>query len=254
MWPRPTWELIWEVAKTDFTLRFRATRLGYLWSVIKPLATFLIINAMFSHIFRRGTPDYALQLLLGIIVWSYFTEGTRLGGAAFTSKAKLLTRVPLPKLAFLLAAIVHAALAFGLNLIVLGLFFAAQAHVPSAAALAVIAAVAVLTTLTIFGASLALAPLQVRLRDTEHVWNLILHLGFFAAPIIYPLSIIPEHYQTLLWLNPMAHLIHVAKQAATQDLLPSLSVSGLLIATSAAWLAGGALIFYRLRHNLIEKL
>ena len=222
MWQRHQFELIWEIARTDFKLRYSATRIGYLWAVLKPLATFLIINFVFSNVFR-GVEHYPLQLLTGIILWSYFSEGTRASMTSLSSKAALLQRVPIPYLALLLSQLIHVVLIALINAVILVGFFIYYGVTPSALAVSVTAAFYGVTTILILGFGLLTAPVFVHYRDISQLWDIALRLGFYTAPIMYPLSVVLEHLQRLLGLNPISYIIHNVKEALVVDQVLSLT-------------------------------
>ena len=253
MWSRHLWELIWELARTDFKLRYSGAKAGYLWAVLKPIATFLIINFVFSNVFR-SVDNYPLQLLTGIIMWSFFTEGTRAGMTALSSKSALLLRVPLPLMALLMAQLLHVAIIALINIVILGGFFLFYGVTPSLAALIVLAVFYLITAILILGFSLIAAPAFVHYRDVGQIWDIALRLGFYAAPIMYPLSVVPERFQRLLWINPMSYVIHNAKEALIAGyMLPASHLAIVLLVVIAAALACG-LVFQHTSRNLTDHL
>lgn len=208
--------LIWTLAKTDFTLRYHGSMLGYLWAILKPLLLFLILNFVFSSIFNprsQGNEFYALQLLLGIVMFTFFSEGTISGTTSLLAKAQLVTKIFVPRWTIIVASTLNSLMVFVMNLIVVVVFFAYKHVVPSVAALAIFVLSCVLTYLLLLAFSLVAAPLYVRYRDVLMIWEVILNALFYATPIIYHLQMMPEYIQRILLVNPMAFIIHFNKEA-----------------------------------------
>ena len=209
-------ELVWTLAKTDFKLRYHGSALGYVWAILKPLLMFAILNFVFSSIFNpRGTgvEHYSLQLLVGIMLFNFFSEGTSAGMASLISKSQLVTKIYVPRWTIILASTINAALIFIMNLAVIIFFFAYKQFIPSFGAILMFLLFSVLTYFIILTFSLFTAPLYVKFRDLSMIWEVIVTALFYASPIIYPLQMLPEYIQKVLLINPMAFIIHFTKES-----------------------------------------
>ena len=196
---------------TDFKLRYQGSVLGYLWAILKPLFIFLVLNFVFTNLFQGAAKNYSLQLLTGIILWLFFAEGTTMGMQSLLSKAHLITKVYIPKYIIVVASTFNVLISFCLNLVILAVFFAYYGVTPSLSAVAHFVFYIILIYFLILGFSFFLSTLFLRLRDLNQIWEVLLNAGFYAAPIIYPLTIIPEKYHKILFLNPMSFLIQYPK-------------------------------------------
>ena len=205
-------DLAGQLIRADFKLRYQGSRLGYLWALLGPLASFLVLFVVFSHIFTRAIPHYPLHLFSGLVLWNFFAEGTQVGLQALVSKTQLLSRVALSQRLVVIAATGQALITFGFTSSILAIFFwllAVPITLPSVIAYGLFA---VAVYLIIIGVSLLLAPLQVRYRDIGHIWSVLLRVGFFASPIIYAVTSLPPLYQRWLWLNPVGYSIYHLRQ------------------------------------------
>ncbi|TSC72665.1 MAG: ABC-2 type transport system permease protein [Parcubacteria group bacterium Gr01-1014_38] len=227
-----TWELIWTLAKTDWKVRYSGSRLGYLWAVLKPLLIFATLYTVFSIPFGRGVPMYAAELLIGILFWNYFAEGTSTGMQSLFAKGHILTKVPVSLWTIAAASTLQVTLTFLLNLLVIIPFVAAQPIILRLSGLLLFLGSCVLTAMLILAISLFLAPLFVRYRDLKQLWEVLLTLGFFVTPIIYPPNMTPERLRHVLSFNPMALLIQSARsgilQPSDMSLLPLLTAAGMI--------------------------
>lgn len=213
-------ELVWMLAKTDFKLRYHGSVLGYLWALLKPLFMFAVLNFVFSSLFALrgiGGEHYALQLLVAIVLFNFFSEGTSAGLNSLVAKSQLVTKIYVPRWTIILAATLNAAMIFCMNLIIIVLFFVWQGFLPSAGAIASFIFFALATYLLIITFSFLIAPLYVRFRDLAMIWEVLVPLLFYATPVFYPLQLLPASIQQLLLVNPMAFIVHFAKEALANN-------------------------------------
>jgi len=209
-------ELIWVLAKTDFKLRYHASVLGYLWALLKPLLTFAVLNFVFSSAFspRGGHPGaYSLQLIVSLMLYYFFSEGTSHGMASLLSKAQLVTKIYVPRWIIIIASTANSVLIFLMNLIVIVIFFAIKGFMPSWSAIAMFFAFSVFTYIVILSFALITAPLYVKFRDFMMIWEVALMIIMYSSPIIFPISALPAKYHSIILLNPIAFIIHFNKEA-----------------------------------------
>lgn len=195
----------------DFKLRYQGSALGYLWSLLKPLMLFAILYVVFVHFLRFGAdqPHFAVSLLLGIVLWNYFVEVTMGGLAAIVSQGDLLRKISFPRYVLVVAGSFSALINLALNLLVV-VFFMALNGVD----FRWMGLLAIFPIIELFMFSLALAfllsALYVRFKDINYIWEVVLQAGFYATPILYPISMVvaisPVAAKALL-LNPIAQII-----------------------------------------------
>ncbi|MBI3120192.1 MAG: ABC transporter permease [Candidatus Kerfeldbacteria bacterium] len=216
-------ELIWALAKTDFTLRYQGSVLGYVWAILKPLFIFTILNFVFSSIFNprnQGIEFYSLQLLVGILLYNFFAEGTGAGMNSLLAKSQLVTKIYVPRWTIIVAATVNAALVFLMNLLIIIIFFVINGLTPSLGGVLAFFAFVVFLYVLILSFGLATAALQVRFRDLSMIWEVIVLVLFYATPIIYPLSMMPASNQQAILASPLAFIVHFSKEGLVNDHLP----------------------------------
>lgn len=207
-----------EMVVTDFKVRYQGSALGYLWSLLKPLFMFAIIYVVFTNVFLLGkdVPHYPVYLLLGIVLWTFFTEATSIGLNSIVSSGDIIRKISIPRYLIVVASSVSALINLGLNLIVvlvLALFNGVEFRWEWLLLLALILEVFALAQATAF----FLAALQVRFRDTGYIWEVFLQAGFYATPIIYPMTLVPAQFQSLVLINPMAQVIQDARYLFVWD-------------------------------------
>lgn len=209
-------ELVWMLAKTDFKLRYHGSVLGYLWALLKPLLTFAILNFVFSSMFNpRGTgiSTYSLELLVALMMFYFFSEGTSAGMSSLLSKSQLVTKIYVPRWTIILASTINATLIYLMNLLVIALFFAIKGFMPSLASIVMFLLFSIFIYIIVLSFALITAPLYVKFRDLSMIWEVLLMIIMYASPIIYPLTMLPAQYHTILLLNPLAFIIHFTKES-----------------------------------------
>ncbi|PID52804.1 MAG: hypothetical protein CR972_00100 [Candidatus Moraniibacteriota bacterium] len=210
-------ELIWMLAKTDFKLRYQGSILGYVWALLKPLLTFAVLNFVFSSIFNPrnagGVETYSLELLVGLMMFYFFSEGTSAGLNSLVSKAQLVTKIYVPRWTIIIASTINAALVFLTNLIVIVFFFVLKGFMPSVYAIALFLLFSFFIYILILSFSLIAAPLFVKFRDLSMIWDVVLMIVMYASPIIYPLAMLPVTYHQFILLNPLAFIVHFTKES-----------------------------------------
>lgn len=219
-------ELIFRLARTDFKLRYHGSVLGYIWAILKPLLLFTVLNFVFSSVFNfknSGMPLYSLELLTALLLFQFFSEGTNAGMNALLSKAQLVTKIYVPRWTLVVSSTINSLFVFGMNLIVLVLFFIIYDKMPSIASIVMFFVYIVFLYIIILSFSFLTAPLFLRFRDLSMVWEVLLSVLMYAAPIVYPLSMMPENIQRILLINPVGFIIHFAKQGLIANHFASLS-------------------------------
>jgi len=206
--------LLRELVRTDFKLRYQGSALGYLWSLLRPLALFVILYLVFAKIFKAGAaiPHYPVYLLLGIVLWNYFTEVTTGAVAAIVGKGDLLRKINFPKYVIILAGSFSALINLALNFIIIGVFMVIN-HVHLAMSALLILPLIVELFILALGVAFFLSALFVRFRDISYIWDVIMQAAFYATPILYSLTIVPHRFAKFLILNPMAQIIQDARHA-----------------------------------------
>lgn len=248
------WEIIWQMAKTDLKLRYNGSVLGFMWSLLKPLSLFVVLNTVFTYLFKSATPFYSLQLFVGLAMWNFFVEGTSAGISSLVNRAGLLTKQPVPKWAVILSSSLTGFMSFGFQLAILAIFFVIKQVSPSLSALALFFLVIILEYGLIIGIDLILSPLYVRLRDVSQIWEVVLIAGFYLVPVIYPLSLVPESMQRIIMLDPLARLIEISKQSLIFHTFPN---PGYLASTVGMVVLVGVIalsVSFRLSRKLTERL
>lgn len=214
--------LLSELVRTDFKLRYQGSTLGYAWSLLRPLFLFAILYVVFVKFLKLGVdiPHFPVYLLLGIVLWNFFTEMTSQSLGSIVGRSDLIRKVRIPRWIIVLSSSVSALINLFLNLLVVLLFMVFSG---ADVAASVVWFPFILGEVYVFalGVSLFLAAVFVKYRDTTHIWDVIMQAMFYVTPILYPLTKVASvGLQQLLLTNPMAQAIQDARNILiTRDTL-----------------------------------
>jgi ABC-2 type transport system permease protein len=208
---RRFFDLLWLMSVTEFRRTYFGTVLGYLWSLIRPLALFGILLFVFSHILRVGSqlPFYPVLLLLGIVQFTFFQEATGNAVTSVVAQEGVVRKTQFPRLVIPLSVALTAFFNFCLNLVVVLVFVLAWGVEPK---LTWFLYPVALTAILVFtcAVSLILSALYVRFRDVAIIWVVGAQVLFYGTPILYPLgetglhsSTIDPSIEKLLMINPL---------------------------------------------------
>jgi len=242
--------LIWRLTINDLKVKYNNTVLGFIWSLLNPILTMVVLYVIFIN-FRHLEQNYALYLLTGIITYRFFTQGTNTTMNTIQSKASIISNYAIPRQIFVLEKALSAFISFFLEFLVLIPLVMIVSGILSWYAI-LFPLIHIIYLLLIFGIGLILAAVYPYFRDIGEIWGVVTQLGFFACPIIYPISMIPESILPYYMLNPLAQLIIIYRQIIIYGELPGLFEIGYVVLVGVALLIIGTLVFNRLQKRFIE--
>ena len=215
--------LVRELALTQFKLKYTGSVLGYLWSLMKPLMMFAVLYAVFARALKLGSssPHYTLQLLVGIVFWSFFAETVGAGVGVVVGNSGLLKKASFPRLVLVLASSVTSAMTFLINFALILIIAVPLKQMEIGwRTLMVIPLILELYAL-ILGLSLLLSSLFVVYRDLGHIWEISAQALFYGSAILFSLA--PAFLgkkASWLALNPIAQIVEDVRHAAVTARVP----------------------------------
>jgi len=245
--------LVWTLVRTDFKTRYHGTVGGFVWALLKPLTMFVVLMGVFSFVFA-GTPQYKLDLIIGLFLYEFFQEGTKTGLLSLRAKGYLLTKARFPSWIVVVTSASNAVVTLALFSVVLLAFLVLTGRSPAPLAIALYVLYQLHFVVIVAGFSLAASVLFMRFRDLNQVWEVVTHAGFFIAPIIYPLTILPERLHWYLYVWPPTPIILFSRSVLVDGRVPSPLAHALLFAEAGFILAAGVLIYRARAPRVAEEL
>ena len=204
--------LLWLTSRQQYRLQYRTSLLGHVWAILRPLALFGVLYFVFTQILRfgLGIEEYALMVLLGIMLFMFFQDGTGTALGALVQNEPVVRKMHFPRIVVPLSVVFSTGMTAAVNLLVTLGFVAVFGQGVLWTWLLVPIAFLALGVLTA-GVALLLSTLFVRIRDVGQIWAVIARALFYASPILYPLERVPAQFQEIVALNPLAPIITQAR-------------------------------------------
>lgn len=252
--------LVGRLAVREVSARFKGSVLGFGWAVLTPLLTAAVFTFVFSGVFqmrwtgRSGSPyDFALMLLVGMLVHGLFAEAINRAPNLIVQNASYVTKVVFPleilPLVVVLASLVNAGIT---ALIVLAGNLAINGVVHWTAIFFPL----VLAPYLIFVTALVMliGACGVFLRDLSQIVALLITVSLFLTPVFYPLDAVPAQFQILMRLNPLTSVVETSRSVLLLGVMPNFGSMALYAACALASLAAAFWVFRRLRGGFADVL
>ena len=181
------WDLLMLLVQRDIKLKYRRSFLGYIWSVLNPLLSMVVMVIVFSTMFKRKIPNFPVYLICGNILFSFMREATTKSMTSVIENASLLKKTYVPKYIFTLSKVTSSMVNFVLSLGAL-IIVMIVTKVPFRFQNLLI--IIPITELYVFcvGLGMLLAALTVFFRDIRNIWGVVTLAWMYLTPIFYSLA------------------------------------------------------------------
>jgi ABC-type polysaccharide/polyol phosphate export permease len=254
--------LIGTLVLRELRARYRGSFLGFLWSFLNPLLLMLVYALVFSVYMRVPMEGYAVFLFTGLLPWLWFSSSLGHAAGVIVGSGALVKRILFPAEVLPVVSVLSNMINMLLSLPLLFVFLLASGIRPGPV-LAFLPLLLLLQLLLTTGLALALAALNVHLRDVEQILTNALTLLFFLSPILYPVSTVPGlvrigealalPLRPLYFLNPVAGLVQSYQNIFFFNRQPHWIHLGMVSVCAVAALLAGWWVFDRLRDSLAEE-
>jgi lipopolysaccharide transport system permease protein len=238
-------ELLYFFVWRDIKVRYKQTAIGAAWAVLQPFMTMVVFSLFFGRLAKipaNGLP-YPVFYYCALLPWTYFAGALQNATNVVVEQQRVITKIYFPRVVLPISAVLGGLVDFAVSFGVLLALMAYYRITPTVATLW-LPVFLLLAILTALGMGLWLSALNAFYRDVRYVVPFLVQFWMFASPVAYPSSLVPQRWQWLYGLNPMAGVIEGFRWALTGQGLPP----GPIMAASATgvivMLVSG-LIYYR---------
>jgi lipopolysaccharide transport system permease protein len=222
--------------------------------VMNPVFTMVVFTIFFGNFAKipSGGVPYPIFSYAGLLPWTLFATALNQSSNSLVGNTNLFTKIYFPRLTLPLSAVITAVVDYLVALTVLFGLMAWYGIWPSWNAIFVVPAMLLVALVAALGAGLWLSALNVRYRDVQFLLPFVVQLWFFATPVVYPTSIIPHKWRTILALNPMSGVVTEIRHAMIG--LPGASIRVIVLSSVAAvvMLASGLIHFRRMERTFAD--
>jgi ABC-type polysaccharide/polyol phosphate export permease len=245
-------EIVLTLAERDIRAAYKEATLGVAWALLSPVATLVVMTLVFSRVklFHVGSVPYVLFAYVGILSWQFFASAVASGSSSLLANKGLLSKVHFPRECFPLSQVVEAAVNTGFALTVLAILYALHHFAPRVQALWIPLILPVELAFTV-GVVLATSALLVHVRDLTQVVPIVMQIGMFASPVVWPLSRVPAAWRPLYgFADPVAPVIDSIRRTMLMGQSPDWGLLGIGALGALVVLVGGYAVFKRLEADL----
>jgi len=238
-------DLIWMLVVRDLKVRYRRSVIGFLWTMLQPLLTMIVLTAVFSSLFRFNIKNFPVYALSGIMFWNFFSQSITVSMNSLKSHAYILQKVPVPLAIFPITTVISGVINLLFTLLPLFAILLFTGH-PIGPSMLFLPVAILVTAFFTLGAGLLLSPLAVFFSDVVELVGVVLTMLYFLTPIFYPLSIVAG--RSWFWVvrfNPIRSILEVFRDPIYLHKIPPLDHFSSALAVTAAILVLGAVVFHR---------
>ena len=227
-------DLYKQFVKTIFKMRYKGSLLGFFWVLLKPFFMFIILYVVFSAVSGQvgnlTSRQYAVYLLSGLVIYTFFNEGITWGMGSIMERADLILKINFKRDIVVISALTMSLINFGINLLIIAVIGTVLDIQFSVIGVSYILLIGLVMFLAMYGIAFFTSIWMVYIRDLTHITELGLQLMFYASAVFFPIEMIPERYRFIAEYNPIAIYIQSVREALTYQNIVNLDfVLGSLI-------------------------
>jgi ABC-2 type transport system permease protein len=258
------------LVRRDLAVKYQASVLGYLWSLIEPLMMGAIYWFVFDFLYGErsgppgGGPPYIVYLMSGIFAYMWVNGVLSETTGSLTGQKNLITTMNVPREVFPIGRVMARLVEFAAGMpILLAIVLLMNATHPADQqagfgwSLLAIPLAVLLQVVFLIGVGLLLSSINVMLRDVERFMRLVQRLVFYGSPIIYPYQLVADKLGDWVWiynLNPLVGILELFHAAWYPQIFPSAGLLAMTAAVAVVTFIGGWLVFRRLEPSVLKEL
>jgi len=239
-------DLFWFLTYKAIRTRYAQSALGIGWAIIQPVMTMVVFTLIFGKMVKVSTDGapYAIFSFVALVPWTYFQEALSESVQTLISEQNMIRKIYFPRLILPISLVLARLLDLGISMLILVVLLAVYRQIPKIGVL-MIPPLCLTTMFTATGAGLFLGAMAVQYRDISYGMGFFVRLLMYAAPVVYPASLVPAQFRLWYGLNPLVGVIEGFRSAllGTIPMPWDLIVPGMV--TSIVLLITGTMYFRR---------
>ena len=245
-------ELLKTNVKKEIRVKYKGSVLGVLWSFLNPLLMVAVYAIVFPYLMRTTQENYLIFLITGIIPWIFFTTVVTSGCNCVWINGGIIKKVYFPREILPISVVLSALVNFLISCIII-LIFVIFGGIGVSVQILWLPVIAIIQSALSLGLLFILSAINVYIKDIEYIVQFIMNLLFYATPIVYDVTMIPERFRWILYLNPMAHFLDAYRAIFYSKTMPDLKSLGIIGLISFLVLIIGYKIFKKLEKGFAEE-
>ena len=245
-------ELLKTNVQKEIRGKYKGSILGVFWSFLNPLLMVAVYAIVFPYLMRMQMDNYLVFLITGVIPWVFFTNVVTTGCNCVWINGGIIKKVYFPREILPISVVIAGLINFLISCVII-LLFVIFGGVGLSINLVWLPLIALIQSALSLGLLFILSAINVYVRDVEYLVQFIVNLAFYATPIIYNVSMFPDKFRWVLYLNPMAHIVDAYRNIFYYKTMPDLTSLGLIGLVSFLVLVFGFSVFKKLEKGFAEE-
>ncbi len=246
-------ELLKTSVKKEVRGKYKNSFLGVIWSFLNPLLQIAVYAIVFPLILKNNQENYVIFLCCGLIPWTFFATSINRSAFSFIENGNILKKVYFPREIIPISVVTSEAINFLIStIIIIGFVICGGLGITKYVVFYPL--VLIVQYFVVLSISMVLASICVYLRDLQHFIGVALQLLFYAAPIVYSPSTIPEKFQWILKFNPMTYIINAYRDIFYNQTMIELKSLLIVFILEIVGCILGYIIFNKLQKGFAEQL
>lgn len=245
-------QLLLSLVVRDLKVKYQRSALGLLWTLLNPLLMVLVFVAVFTSVLRIRVDGFWAFLLSGVFAWQFVSTALNRATTILRGHAALRRSVAFPSVIVIISSLLALLVEFLIEIVIVMIAIFVFYHHAVPLSVVLLPLLILLQFMMAAGMVFALSVISVMFYDVEHAMPAIMRLLFFVTPIMYPVSMIPEHLRGYFYLNPFVGLLELFHITLYEGTWPSWQLLGAVSAASVAIFLIGFWIFQKFEEICVE--
>ena len=246
-------ELLKTNIKKEVRGKYKGSWLGIIWTFLNPLLMLAVYAFVFPYILRVPVENYTIFMIVALIPWNFFTMAVTTGTSCITANGEILKKVYFPREIIPISITVSQLINFLITCIIMFIFIIFSG-VGFSIHFLMFPLIILIQFILILGINFILSAVTVFVNDIAHFVQVAMTLGFYATPIVYLSSMLPEKFQWVMHINPMAIIVEAYRSILFYHEWPDMKWLLIWTVISVLILIFGYLIFKKLEKSFVEEL
>jgi ABC-2 type transport system permease protein/lipopolysaccharide transport system permease protein len=249
-------EVAQNFVKTSLGVRYRRSLLGYLWSVLSPLAKYAIMGVIFEVIGRFAMPNYYGFMFIGSVFFGFVSTVVTQSTLAFISNEHYIKKIYVPKLIYIVNVVLNETVNFVLVLIAIVMLLLAMGQLTVGLSWLFLPIALIITVVGLVGIGTLVAIATIYFRDIQHLSDILFQALFFATPIFYPLSALSKDpvFYAMATANPLLYLVNLFRMPLVDNRFPDLASLLISLTISLVLAVSGLFVLKAFNNRIVFKL
>ncbi|WP_090843069.1 ABC transporter permease [Alkalicoccus daliensis] len=246
-------DLIVYLIQSGLKAEHRNSYLGYFWWLLDPLLGVVVYYFLISVILDRGGENFAVFLVIGLVSWRWTSTVINSSAKSILRYSSIINQVYLPKAIFPVTGTFSQMVNFSFGLVIVALFLVIFGVIPGWQAI-YLPIIIIVQLVFLLAISLFLAYVSVFIRDIENLLTHVVRILFYSSPIIWEGGRLPEEYQWVVDINPIAHLVNSYRDVLMYQVSPNFLALSIILAASALFVFSFLYYYSKNEYKIIKAL